>query len=90
MASAAQTAVRRTVKTCTECRQSKVRITRANKTWGTQLTRPQLKCDSKERFPSPCSRCEAKQLFCNVDAAFKRTPAKKSVPLSLLLSLSLC
>ncbi|KAF5561478.1 nucleoside-diphosphate-sugar epimerase [Fusarium napiforme] len=36
-----------------------------------------LRCDSKEKFPDPCSRCNARHLFCTVDAAFKRTPARK-------------
>ncbi|KAF5249509.1 hypothetical protein FANTH_5202 [Fusarium anthophilum] len=36
-----------------------------------------LRCDSKEKFPDPCSRCNARHLFCTVDATFKRTPARK-------------
>ncbi|KAI2619815.1 fungal-specific transcription factor domain-containing protein [Hypomontagnella submonticulosa] len=49
----------RPVKTCTECKQSK------------------LRCDSKDRFPNPCSRCQARNLTCTVDPSFRRTPARK-------------
>ncbi|KAI1343534.1 hypothetical protein F5Y15DRAFT_405904 [Xylariaceae sp. FL0016] len=49
----------RAVRTCTECKQSKVR------------------CDSKERFPNPCSRCELRHSTCAIDPTFKRTPARK-------------
>ncbi|KAI0172955.1 hypothetical protein GGR52DRAFT_429291 [Hypoxylon sp. FL1284] len=49
----------RPVKTCTECKQSK------------------LRCDSKDRFPNPCSRCQARNLSCTVDPSFRRTPARK-------------
>ncbi|KAI1759242.1 hypothetical protein GGR53DRAFT_165567 [Hypoxylon sp. FL1150] len=49
----------RPVKTCTECKQSK------------------LRCDSKDRFPNPCSRCQARTLSCTVDPSFRRTPARK-------------
>ncbi|KAI2615402.1 fungal-specific transcription factor domain-containing protein [Hypoxylon sp. NC1633] len=49
----------RPVKTCTECKQSK------------------LRCDSKDRFPNPCSRCQSRNLTCTVDPAFRRTPARK-------------
>ncbi|KAH9905137.1 hypothetical protein F4778DRAFT_728850 [Xylariomycetidae sp. FL2044] len=51
----------RQVKTCTECKQSK------------------LRCDSKERFPHPCTRCEARNLNCTVDPSFRRTPARKRI-----------
>ncbi|KAI0886381.1 uncharacterized protein GGS22DRAFT_199665 [Annulohypoxylon maeteangense] len=49
----------RPVKTCTECKQSK------------------LRCDSKDMFPNPCSRCQARKLTCTVDPSFRRTPARK-------------
>ncbi|KAI1102444.1 hypothetical protein F4804DRAFT_334287 [Jackrogersella minutella] len=49
----------RPVKTCTECKQSK------------------LRCDSKDMFPNPCSRCQARNLSCSVDPSFRRTPARK-------------
>ncbi|KAI1391814.1 uncharacterized protein F4822DRAFT_105932 [Hypoxylon trugodes] len=49
----------RPVKTCTECKQSK------------------LRCDSKDMFPNPCSRCQARHLTCTVDPSFRRTPARK-------------
>ncbi|KAI8960263.1 hypothetical protein F5Y11DRAFT_358644 [Daldinia sp. FL1419] len=49
----------RPVKTCTECKQSK------------------LRCDSKDRFPNPCTRCQARSLTCTVDPSFRRTPARK-------------
>ncbi|KAI2470708.1 fungal-specific transcription factor domain-containing protein [Annulohypoxylon bovei var. microspora] len=49
----------RPVKTCTECKQSK------------------LRCDSKDMFPNPCSRCQARKLACTVDPSFRRTPARK-------------
>ncbi|KAI1803933.1 hypothetical protein F4811DRAFT_562103 [Daldinia bambusicola] len=49
----------RPVKTCTECKQSK------------------LRCDSKDRFPNPCTRCQARNLTCTVDPSFRRTPARK-------------
>ncbi|KAI1407540.1 fungal-specific transcription factor domain-containing protein [Hypoxylon sp. FL1857] len=49
----------RPVKTCTECKQSK------------------LRCDSKDMFPNPCSRCQARNLTCTVDPSFRRTPARK-------------
>ncbi|KAL8284517.1 hypothetical protein RB597_001947 [Gaeumannomyces tritici] len=49
----------RPVKSCTECKQAK------------------LRCDSKDRFPSSCSRCHARQLLCTVDTTFKRTPARR-------------
>ncbi|KAI1077787.1 fungal-specific transcription factor domain-containing protein [Whalleya microplaca] len=49
----------RPVKTCTECKQSK------------------LRCDSKDRFPNPCTRCHARNLTCTVDPSFRRTPARK-------------
>ncbi|KAK8039027.1 hypothetical protein PG993_007438 [Apiospora rasikravindrae] len=49
----------RLVKTCTECKQAK------------------LKCDSKAKYPNPCSRCQSRQLRCTVDPMFKRTPARK-------------
>ncbi|KAI1445472.1 fungal-specific transcription factor domain-containing protein [Annulohypoxylon stygium] len=49
----------RPVKTCTECKQSK------------------LRCDSKDMFPNPCSRCQTRKLTCTVDPSFRRTPARK-------------
>ncbi|KAI0105406.1 fungal-specific transcription factor domain-containing protein [Hypoxylon sp. NC0597] len=49
----------RPVKTCTECKQSK------------------LRCDSKDMFPNPCSRCQTRNLICTVDPSFRRTPARK-------------
>ncbi|KAI1114105.1 hypothetical protein F5Y14DRAFT_191022 [Nemania sp. NC0429] len=49
----------RAVRTCTECKQSK------------------LRCDSKERFPNPCTRCQLRDLQCVVDPSFRRTPARK-------------
>ncbi|KAH6953492.1 hypothetical protein DER45DRAFT_575950 [Fusarium avenaceum] len=43
----------------------------------TECKQAKLRCDSKERFPNPCTRCHTRHLFCTVDAAFKRTPARK-------------
>ncbi|KAK8025830.1 hypothetical protein PG990_003653 [Apiospora arundinis] len=37
----------------------------------------QLKCDSKAKYPNPCSRCQSRHLRCTVDPMFKRTPARK-------------
>ncbi|KAF5712237.1 transcription factor [Fusarium globosum] len=45
--------------------------------YGVQELINKLRCDSKEKFPDPCSRCNARHLFCTVDATFKRTPARK-------------
>ncbi|KAF2654247.1 hypothetical protein K491DRAFT_484823 [Lophiostoma macrostomum CBS 122681] len=53
--------ITRPVKTCTECKQVK------------------LRCDSKVKFPAPCSRCQARRLHCIVDSQFRRTPARKRV-----------
>ncbi|KAF2457086.1 hypothetical protein BDY21DRAFT_33914 [Lineolata rhizophorae] len=53
------TARNRPVRTCTECKQVK------------------LRCDAKETFPRPCSRCVTRQLECVVDANFRRTPARQ-------------
>ncbi|CAI6333338.1 unnamed protein product [Periconia digitata] len=51
----------RPVKTCTECKQVK------------------LKCDSKVKFPAPCTRCHTRNLQCAVDSTFRRTPARRRV-----------
>ncbi|KAI0599551.1 hypothetical protein F4775DRAFT_550358 [Biscogniauxia sp. FL1348] len=51
----------RPVKTCTECKQSK------------------LRCDSRDQFPNPCSRCQTRGLTCTVDPSFRRTPARKRI-----------
>ncbi|KAF2715296.1 hypothetical protein K504DRAFT_23798 [Pleomassaria siparia CBS 279.74] len=53
--------VNRSVKTCTECKQVK------------------LRCDSRFKYPAPCTRCSTRHLQCNVDASFRRTPARKRV-----------
>ncbi|KAF9734089.1 hypothetical protein PMIN06_008064 [Paraphaeosphaeria minitans] len=55
------TSIHRSVKTCTECKQVK------------------LRCDSKAKFPAPCSRCQTRNLQCVVDSSFRRTPARKRV-----------
>ncbi|KAF1839013.1 hypothetical protein BDW02DRAFT_564352 [Decorospora gaudefroyi] len=54
-------AVHRPVRTCTQCKQVK------------------LRCDSKEKFPAPCTRCTTRNLQCIVDSSFRRTPARKRV-----------
>ncbi|KAI8723007.1 Fungal-trans domain-containing protein [Fusarium sp. LHS14.1] len=43
----------------------------------TECKQAKLRCDSKDKFPNPCSRCQSRHLFCTVDASFKRTPARK-------------
>ncbi|KAF2868369.1 hypothetical protein BDV95DRAFT_597235 [Massariosphaeria phaeospora] len=53
--------VHRPVKTCTECKQVK------------------LRCDSRAKFPAPCSRCQLRGHQCIVDSSFRRTPARKRV-----------
>ncbi|KAH7242671.1 hypothetical protein BKA59DRAFT_481172 [Fusarium tricinctum] len=55
----------------------------------TECKQAKLRCDSKERFPNPCTRCHTRHLFCTVDAAFKRTPARKSVSRDAATGLSI-
>ena len=38
-----------------------------------------LRCDAKDRGPSPCSRCKAQGLDCRMDPSFKRVPARKQL-----------
>ena len=38
---------------------------------------PQLRCDARETFPLPCTRCKAQELECKFDSNFKRVPAKR-------------
>lgn len=42
----------------------------------TECRQVKLRCDSKQNFPDPCSRCKARSLVCTFDPSFKRTPTK--------------
>lgn len=38
-----------------------------------------LKCDAREVYPNPCSRCKAHELDCRMDPSFKRVPARRQL-----------
>ena len=38
-----------------------------------------LRCDAREKAPSPCSRCEQQGLECKMDPTFKRVPARRAL-----------
>lgn len=65
---------------CTSCRQVKVwHWVCLQATTQDSLTFRQLKCDLKERFPNPCSRCSLNHHECKTDASFKRVPARSRI-----------
>ncbi|KAK3389577.1 hypothetical protein B0H63DRAFT_463977 [Podospora didyma] len=36
-----------------------------------------LRCDARETFPAPCSRCVVKKSACRMDSNFRRTPVRR-------------
>lgn len=70
--------IHRPVKTCTECKQVKVYSSKID-LFHRKPDDKQLRCDSKTKFPAPCSRCQTRNLQCVVDSSFRRTPARKYV-----------
>ena len=38
-----------------------------------------LRCDAREKAPSPCTRCETQGLECKMDPTFKRVPARRAL-----------
>jgi len=38
-----------------------------------------LKCNSREVYPAPCSRCVKHRMECKMDSAFKRVPARRQL-----------
>lgn len=38
-----------------------------------------LRCDAREKAPSPCTRCETQGLECKMDPTFKRVPARRQL-----------
>jgi Fungal Zn(2)-Cys(6) binuclear cluster domain len=38
-----------------------------------------LKCDAKELYPNPCTRCKTQSLDCRMDPSFKRVPARRQL-----------
>jgi len=49
---------------------------RRNQKACTSCRQVKLRCDSAQRFPSPCSRCQMGDLQCRIDPDFRRTRAK--------------
>lgn len=45
----------------------------------THCRQMKLRCDSRERFPRPCSRCSKNNLGCSVDPFFKREARRKRI-----------
>ncbi|KAF2169955.1 hypothetical protein M409DRAFT_19570 [Zasmidium cellare ATCC 36951] len=45
----------------------------------TNCRQVKLKCDLKEKYPNPCSRCAANRHECRTDASFKRVPARSRI-----------
>jgi hypothetical protein len=45
----------------------------------TECRQVKLRCDSRQNFPDPCSRCNARGLACTFDPLFKRVPTKDRV-----------
>lgn len=49
---------------------------RRNRNACTSCRQVKLSCDSAQKFPSPCSRCQNHKLRCQIDPSFKRTRAR--------------
>lgn len=45
----------------------------------TSCRQVKLKCDLRERYPKPCSRCEISHHECKTDSSFKRVPARSRI-----------